>query len=184
MNPDSVSPAPFRARPMRLSIFTAALQELTPRAVRDADPDRAIEDWLEFSRDLDCPYIELSAALHPAVSDVPAEALLDPVANTLDLRQPFNRSRAERVRAAMRDTGVGLSDLAYFDNMLVSDAAARRRKHEFMKRVFDAAVLLGSNAVCGFVGRNPELEMDANLEMFEAEFVPLLKEAKIGRAHV
>ena len=178
MNPDSVSPAPFRARPMRLSIFTAALQELTPRAVRDADPDRAIEDWLEFSRDLDCPYIELSAALHPAVSDVPAEALLDPVANTLDLRQPFNRSRAERVRAAMRDTGVGLSDLAYFDNMLVSDAAARRRKHEFMKRVFDAAVLLGSNAVCGFVGRNPELEMDANLEMFEAEFVPLLKEAK------
>jgi hypothetical protein len=47
-----------------------------------------------------------------------------------------------------------------------------------MLRVFDAAVLLGTNAVCGFVGRNPQLEMDANLEMFETEFIPLLKEAK------
>jgi hypothetical protein len=47
-----------------------------------------------------------------------------------------------------------------------------------MLRVFDAAVLLGTDAVCGFVGRNMDLEMDANLEMFEAEFIPLLKEAK------
>jgi sugar phosphate isomerase/epimerase len=173
-----MSSAPFRATPMKLSIFTAALQELTPRAIRDADPDRAVEEWLEFSRELDCPNIELSAALHPTLSDEPTEALLDPVANTLDLRQPFDRSRASRVLSAMRLTGVGLSDLAYFDNMLVADAAMRRQKHEFMVRVFDAAVLLGTNAVCGFVGRNPQLEMDANLEMFEAEFIPLLKEAK------
>lgn len=173
-----MSSAPFRATPMKLSIFTAALQELTPRAIRDVDPDRAVEEWLEFSRELDCPNIELSAALHPTLSDVPTEALLDPVANTLDLRQPFDRSRASRIHSAMRLTGVGLSDLAYFDNMLAADATIRRQKHEFMVRVFDAAVLLGTNAVCGFVGRNPQLEMDANLEMFEAEFIPLLKEAK------
>ena len=173
-----MSSVPFSAKPMKLSIFTAALQELTPRAIRDADPDRAVEDWLEFSRELGCPNIELSAALHPTVNDVPAETLLDPVANTLDLRKPFDRSRASRVQSAMRLTGIGLSDLAYFDNMLVADATSRRQKHEFMLRVFDAAVLLGTNAVCGFVGRNPALEMDANLEMFEAEFIPLLKEAK------
>jgi sugar phosphate isomerase/epimerase len=170
--------APFCAKPMKLSIFTAALQELTPRAIRDADPDKAVEDWLQFSRELDCPNIELSAALHPSMSDVSAETLLDPVANTLDLRQPFDRARASRVQSAMRATGVGLSDLGYFDNMLVADAAIRRMKHDFMLRVFDAAVLLGTPAVSGFVGRNPELEMDANLEMFEVEFIPLLKEAK------
>src|SRR5580698_8341962 len=101
MRVQSLSSAPFRAAPMKLSIFTAALQELTPRAARDADPDRAIEEWLEFSRELDCPNIELSAALHPTMSDVPTDALLDPVANTLDLRQPFDRSRAARVHAAM-----------------------------------------------------------------------------------
>jgi len=100
------------------------------------------------------------------------------VANTLDLREPFDKSRAARVTAAMKTTGVGLSDLAYFDNMLVADADARKFKHAFMLRVFDAAALLGVNAVCGFVGRNYDLEMDANLEMFEQEFIPLLKEAK------
>src|SRR5215467_3098368 len=168
----------FRARPMRLSILTAALQELTPRAQRDADPDLAVEEWLEFAREIGAPNIELSAALHPSESDVPAAALLDPVANTLDLRQAFDARRAARVRSAMQATGVGLSDLAYFDNMLTPDEAARRKKHALMLRVFDAATLLGTDAVTGFVGRNPRLSMDANLVMFEEVFVPLLKEAK------
>jgi sugar phosphate isomerase/epimerase len=163
---------------MKLSVLTAALQELTPRERRDADPDLAIEEWLAFARDIDCPNIQLSAALHPTLSDVPAEAMLDPVANTLDLRSPFDQRRASRVLSAMRATGVGLSDLGYFDNMLTDDADARRRKHEFMLRVFDAAVLLGTDAVCGFVGRNFKLEMDQNLVMFEETFIPLLKEAK------
>src|ERR1700732_5149490 len=163
---------------MKLSILTAALQELTPRERRDADPDVAIEEWLEFARQIGCPNIELSAALHPTESDVPAAALLDPVANTLDLRQPFNAQRATRVRSAMQGTSVGLSDLAYFDNMLAADESVRSKKHAMMLRVFDAAVLLGVDAVAGFVGRNPLLGMDANLVMFEEVFMPLLKEAK------
>jgi sugar phosphate isomerase/epimerase len=163
---------------MRLSILTAALQELTPRERRDADPDLAIEEWLEFARQIGAPNIELSAALHPSESDVPPEALLDPVANTLDLRAPFDASRAARVRRAMHSTGVGLSDLGYFDNMLHPDESVRRKKYVLMLRVFDTAVALGAEAVTGFVGRNPGLSMDANLVMFEEVFVPLLKEAK------
>lgn len=170
--------AEFAPKPMKISVLTAALQELTPREQRDADPDLAIEDWLEFSREIGSPYIQLSAALHPSVSDVPAEAMLDPVANTLDLREPFNRKRADRIRSAMNTTGVGLSDLGYFDNMLVADDDARKLKFDFMLRVFDAAVLLGTDAVCGFVGRNYDLEMDENLVMFDEVFIPLLKEAK------
>ena len=75
----------FEPKPMKISVLTAALQELTPRELRDADPDLAVEEWLAFSRDIGSPFIQLSAALHPSVSDVPAEAMLDPVANTLDL---------------------------------------------------------------------------------------------------
>ena len=170
--------AQFEPRPMKISVLTAALQELTSREKRDADPDLAIEEWLDFSREIGSPYIQLSAALHPTLTDVPPEAMLDPVANTLDLREPFDRQRASRVQAAMKQTGVGLSDLGYFDNMLVADDDARRFKYDFMLRVFDAAVLLETDAVCGFVGRNMDLEMDPNLDMFEAEFMPLLKEAK------
>src|SRR5215208_6452635 len=168
----------FDPKFMKVGILTAALQELTPRDVRDADPDRAIEDWLGFGHELGADCIQLSAALHPSDSDVPPEAMLDPVANTLDLRQPFDKKRATRVQAAVASTGTRISDLAYFDNLLHHDAPTRQKKHDFLMRVFDAAALLGVDAVCGFVGRNQQRSMDENLVDFEQQFVPLLKEAK------
>lgn len=169
---------PFAPTFMPVGVLTAALQELTPRDARDADPDLAIEEWLAFAKDLDADCIQLSAALHPSLADVPAEAMLDPVANTLDLREPFNEDRAKRVRAAVDETGVQIADIGYFDDMLHADPAIRRKKHDFMLRVMDAAVLLGAPAVCGFVGRNQSLSLDQNLIDFEESFVPLLAEAK------
>jgi hypothetical protein len=62
--------------------------------------------------------------------------------------------------------------------MLHPDPKIRRKKHDFMLRAFDAAVLLGTDAVCGFVGRNGDLQMDENLTDFEQGFIPLLKAAK------
>ena len=173
-----MTPRPFEPKFMKLSVLTAALQELTPRNIRDEDPDRAIEDWLQFSRELDCPNIQLSAALHPSQADVPPEAMLDPVANTLDLRKPFDRARAQRVQTAMAATGIGITDVAFFDNLLHEDDALRRQKHQFVLRMMDAAALLGVEAVCGFIGRNQQLSMDQNLSFFEQVFIPLLKEAK------
>src|SRR6266849_915619 len=173
-----MSVEPFAPQYMKIGVLTAALQELTPRQIRDSDPDRAVEDWAAFAGDLGVDNIQLSAALHPTEADIPAEALLDPVANTLDLRAPFDRSRARRVQAALQAHRVGLSDLAYFDNMLHQDPAIRGKKHAFMRRVFEAASLLGVPAVCGFVGRNQTLSMDQNLEDFRESFVPLLQEAK------
>jgi sugar phosphate isomerase/epimerase len=168
----------FEPKFMKVGILTAALQELTPREVRDPDPDRAIEEWLEFARGLGANYIQLSAALHPTETDVPPEAMLDPVANTLDLRKPFDKERARRVEAALKQTGIGISDIGYFDNLLHHDQAIRKKKHDFMLRVFDTAVELGVSAVCGFVGRNQQRSMDENLLDFEEQFVPLLKAAK------
>lgn len=168
----------FEPQFMKIGVLTAALQELTPREVRDRDPDRAIEDWVLFARELGADNIQLSAALHPSAADIPAEAMLDPVANTLDLREPFDAERARRVTAALSEHKIGLSDVAYFDNMLHEEPAVRRKKHEFMLRVMDAAALLGADAVCGFVGRNQQLTLAQNLLDFEESFVPLLKEAR------
>jgi sugar phosphate isomerase/epimerase len=168
----------FEPKFMKVGVLTAALQELTPRQVRDPDPDRAIEEWLEFARDLGADGIQLSAALHPTEADVPPEAMLDPVANTLDLRKPFDAARARRVRAAVESSGIAISDLGYFDNLLHHEAALRKKKHDFMRRVFEAASLLGVTAVCGFVGRNQQHSLDENLRDFEEQVIPLLKEAK------
>lgn len=168
----------FEPKRMKVGVLTAALQELTPRETRDPDPDLAIEEWLAFAEELGADSIQLSAALHPDESDVPAEAMLDPVANTLDLRAPFDEVRAKRVRAAVESSGVEIADIGYFDNMLHENAAIRQKKSDFMLRVFDAAVLLGCPAVCGFVGKNPERTIEENLADFEASFVPLLEEAR------
>ena len=168
----------FEPKFMKVGVLTAALQELTPREVRDPDPDRAIEDWAQFAREVGADYMQLSAALHPTETDIPPEAMLDPVANTLDLRQPFDKDRARRVRTALEGNGIGLSDVGYFDNMLHHDPEVRKKKHDFMLRVFDAATLLDVNAVCGFVGRNQRHSMDENLVDFENWFVPLLQQAK------
>ena len=169
---------PFEPKFMKIGVLTAALQELTPREKRDPDPDLAIEEWAAFAREVGADYMQLSAALHPSQSDVPAEAMLDPVANTLDLRKPFDKERAKRVQRALAAQKLGLSDLGYFDNMLHDDPAIRKAKHDFMRRVFDAASLLGVDAVCGFVGRNQKLSMAENLVDFERSFVPLLAEAR------
>ena len=168
----------FEPRTMKVGVLSAALQELTPRDRRDADPDLAIEEWLVFARELGADVLQVSTAFHPSEADVPPEAMLDPVANTLDLRQPFSRERARRVEAAIRSTGVPISDVAYFDNLLHHDPTVRRRKHEFLLKLFDAAALLGVNAVCGFIGRNQQHSMDENLSDFEEQFVPLLRAAK------
>ena len=175
LNPTAVDFAPTF---MPVGILTAALQELTPRAARDADPDLAIEEWLDFAATLGADCIELSAALHPSLSDVPAEALLDPVANTLDLRTPFTAARARRVQAAIAASGVHIADIGYFDNMLHDNPTIRQTKHDFMVRTMDAAALLGVPAVTGFVGRNQTLSMDQNLIDFEQSFIPLLQAAK------
>jgi sugar phosphate isomerase/epimerase len=172
---------PFAPKYMKVGILTAAIQELTPRDVRDTDPDRAIEEWVAFARELGADNIQLSAALHPTETDVPPEAMLDPVANTLDLRRPFDKERARRVQKALEAHRIGISDVGYFDNMLHHDRAVRQKKYHFMRRVFETAALLGVDAVCGFVGRNAQLSMDENLVDFEESFVPLLKEAKDRR---
>ena len=53
---------PFEPHFMKVGVLTAALQELTPRDVRDADPDRAIEEWVEFARTL--PGLENGRVIH------------------------------------------------------------------------------------------------------------------------
>src|SRR6478736_5244375 len=173
-----MSTTSFEPKFMKVGVLTAALQELTPRAVRDPDPDRAIEEWVAFARELNAGYLQLSAALHPTETDVPPEAMLDPVANTLDLRKPFDKDRAKRVHAALAASRIAISEVGYFDNLLHHDPAIRKKKLDFMRRIFEAATLLGVNAVCGFVGRNQQHSMDQNLIDFEEHFIPLLKAAK------
>src|SRR3954465_10302145 len=103
---------------MQLSVLTAALQELTPRDKRRRDPDLAVEDWIRFGHDLGVHRLQLSSALPDELADVPPEALLDPVADHLNLLRPVDSARVRRIQSALDAADMSFSDLGYFDNML------------------------------------------------------------------
>jgi sugar phosphate isomerase/epimerase len=168
----------FQPEPMRLSLLTAALQELTPRDKRRADPDLAVEEWIAYAGTLGVNRLQMSSALPPEWADVPQEAMLDPVADHLNVQQPLDAARVNRIQSALKAAGASFSDLAYFDNMLIGDADRRRVKHDWMVRLMDAAVALDVPAVCGFVGRDIAHDMDQSLDDFETHFMPLLRAAR------
>src|SRR5438046_153523 len=160
----------FKPEYMQLSVLTAALQELTPRDKRKNDPDLAVEEWIEFAGQIGVKRLQMSSALPAEIADVPPEAMLDPVADHLNVLKPFDKTRAKRIESALKAHGVTLSDIGYFDSMLIGDEKLRKIKHDWMVKLMDAAVLLGVKAVCGFVGRDVTLDMDQNLEAYEAHF--------------
>ncbi len=168
----------FKPECMQISLLTAALQELTPREKRRKDPDLAVEDWIKFGREVGVRRLQMSSALPEELADVPPEALLDPVADHLNVKNPLTPDRVNRIQGALKAAQMTFSDLGYFDNMLIGDLKARKIKHDWMIKIMDAAVALGVKAVCGFVGRNVDHDMDQNLEDFEQIFVPLLKAAQ------
>ena len=49
--------AAFEPKFMKIGVLTAALQELTPRDQRDADPDLAVEEWVAFARELGADHV-------------------------------------------------------------------------------------------------------------------------------
>ena len=94
--------APFEPVFMPVGVLTAALQELTPRGRSEIRIPtwRSRNGWI-----LRLSSVSIASSCRlPCIPTWPIsrpEAMLDPVANTLDLRQPFDESRARRVQAAI-----------------------------------------------------------------------------------
>ena len=120
----------FEPKFMKVGILTAALQELTPRDVRDADPDRAIEDWAAFAR-------ELGVDDDSAVGGAPSVGSRR--AARSDARPGGEHTRpAAAVRSCARGAGAGRAlrrgrrdacrIIGFFDNMLHARSADPREE--------------------------------------------------------
>ena len=112
----------FKPEYMQMAVLTAALQELTPRDKRRQDPDLAVEDWIRFGRELGVHRLQLSSALPEELADVPPEAMLDPVADHLNVLKPLD----PEPRAAHPVRAQGLRDELLGPRLLRQHARGRR----------------------------------------------------------
>ena len=83
----------------------------------------------------------------------------------------------DAVRATLERTGLTISALAYYPNNLDPDLDARAAANEHLKKVVDAAALLGVDTVGTFAGNDKSRPLPENLETFATVWPPLVEYA-------
>lgn len=79
-------------------------------------------------------------------------------------------AKAEEIKAYMKEYGLTISSLAYYDNNLDRNPEKRAFVNNHLKKCIDAAELLGVPAVGTFVGRNIDKSIADNFDEFEKVF--------------
>lgn len=90
----------------------------------------------------------------------------------------LTKEEAEEIRAYFELYGLKISSLAYYDNNLDRDPVRKAFINNHVKKVIDAAVMLGTPLVGTFVGRNIDKSMEENFDEFEAVFKDLVSYAE------
>lgn len=137
-------------------------------------PELPLVDVLKLARDLGYQCVEVMCwPLGKAERRYAGVTHID--AATLDT------SHAALIQEACECTGVTLSGLGYYPNPLSPHQDESHVAVNHLKRVFDAAALLGVPVVNTFIGRDPALTVEANWPRFRQVWSNLLDHAgKLG----
>lgn len=90
----------------------------------------------------------------------------------------FSAAQADDVRAVVEDSGVAISGLGYYPNPLAPNAEESETAIAHIRKVIEAAALLGINQMNTFVGRDWKLSVDDNWSRFLEVWKPLIKHAE------
>lgn len=90
----------------------------------------------------------------------------------------FGKDDAMRVNELLASHGVQVSGLGYYPNALTSNHAEATAFIDHIRKVIDAAALLGVNQMNTFVGRDPVRSVDDNWERFLEVWSPLIQHAE------
>lgn len=96
----------------------------------------------------------------------------------------FTADDALRINDYCRKKGVAISALGYYPNPLCPDRAEAEIYITHIKRVIDAAVLLGINMVTTFIGNDWHKNVDDNWPRFVEVWGPLLDYAKANKTKI
>lgn len=89
----------------------------------------------------------------------------------------LDETKAGEINDACERTGVRISALGYYPNPLTPDADERAVYVGHLRKLIDAAVLLGLSNVNTFVGRDQWKSIDANWPLFQEVWPPLVQYA-------
>lgn len=89
----------------------------------------------------------------------------------------FGASQADEVRGIMADAGVAVSGLGFYPNPLSPIREESDRAVEHIRKVIDAAALLGVRTMNTFVGRDWTKSVDDNWPRFLEVWKPLIQHA-------
>lgn len=157
------------------------MRDMRIGALTACAPRMSLEQWMQTAKDLRLDGLEVACFPAGNLNEVASGQRKDWVADTLNLDEPLTLRRAEEIKTMSRDYGVAVHSLgAYLNNLHNADGVKNR---EHMRRVIDAARMLESVMPAGplvatFVGIDPTIRVEGNLDMFKANFVPLLQYAK------
>jgi len=90
----------------------------------------------------------------------------------------FGAAQADEVRGIMADAGVAISGLGFYPNPLSPQGDESHRVVEHLRKVIDAAPLLGLTRVNTFVGRDWTRSVDDNWPRFREVWKPLIAHAE------
>ncbi len=90
----------------------------------------------------------------------------------------LDRRGAREINALIADNGLAISSLGYYPNALTPDQAHRELAIGHLKKVIDAAALLGVGIVGTFVGADQVKSAEHNLEEFARIWPPIVRYAR------
>lgn len=84
----------------------------------------------------------------------------------------------EEILGLVKETGVSISALAYYPNVLDNDKETREVALAHLYKVMDAAKDLGVEIVGTFIGRDHTLNLEDNFKLVEEVWPPIVKKAE------
>jgi sugar phosphate isomerase/epimerase len=92
--------------------------------------------------------------------------------------------KASQINQYLKKKGVGISALGYYPNPLDGDQNKREFYIKHIRKVIDAAALLGINQINTFIGRDQFKSVDENFEQFKIVWNPIIQYAEKLRVKV
>ncbi|MDK2945846.1 MAG: hypothetical protein PWQ85_618 [Geotoga sp.] len=131
--------------------------------------NKKIEDIVSFASNVGFEALEI--ATWPLVNE------RDFSSTTIDV-STLNPEKATKIKNLFENHNLIISSLAYYDNNLDSNIEKRKYINEHLKKVIDAANLLGVELVGTFIGRDITKSIEENIVEFEKVFKPLISYAE------